>query len=373
MKHWIKLLLMSAALSGAPAQAQTQYTGDGVPLSIDEEIRWRVNRGRFDSASENHLRGTTYSDIPATSGPLAPNQAICTAAQHHSTDMATFGIFQHATITGSAYYDPVTQPNPWDRMTAEGYSWNTAGENIAAGYVGAEDVYLGWWNSEGHRVNMYDSDFREIGNGYAVGSTSYRYWYTMDLGSSGSTCFFTDTLFRDANGNNVYDAGEGVSNVVVSLVCGTNMQSYYDISTTMGSFAVPITSISGGSNVQVVLSNASATTIVLTIPRNYTNFTQVPLTAGERKVYGVFAKPATPQNVGFRQLTLSPRLTVATNSSGATLTWASTKGITYEVQWSTNLPAWNKLTHYTAGTNNAMVVDTVAPPNPGRLYRLVIR
>ena len=29
-------------------------------------------------------------------------------------------------------------------MQAEGYSWNNAGENIAAGYSGAEATYVGW-------------------------------------------------------------------------------------------------------------------------------------------------------------------------------------------------------------------------------------
>src|SRR5512140_1731674 len=132
-------LLLLASLT---AISQTQYAADGVPTGLEEEIRWRVNRGRSDSASENQKRGTAYADVPASAGPLAPNQSLTLAARHHSEDMARNNAFQHATVTGSAYYNPITQPDPWDRMEAEGYSWNNAGENIAAGSSGAEAAYV---------------------------------------------------------------------------------------------------------------------------------------------------------------------------------------------------------------------------------------
>lgn len=163
----IVLLLATLGFSpGISVLAQTQYTSDGTPTALEEEIRWRVNRGPFDSASENQKRGTSYTDIPASAGPVSPHQSLAVACRRHSEDTAKKNLFQHATVTGSAYYNPVTQPNPWDRMQAEGYVWSNAGENIAAGYGGAEAVYVGWWNSTGHRVNMYGSALREIGNGY---------------------------------------------------------------------------------------------------------------------------------------------------------------------------------------------------------------
>ncbi len=92
MMRYVLLASVSAAvISGAGercALGQTEYTKDGEPSGIEEEIRWRVNRGRFDSASENLARGTAYSDVPASSGPLAPNQSLTLAARHHSEDMA---------------------------------------------------------------------------------------------------------------------------------------------------------------------------------------------------------------------------------------------------------------------------------------------
>src|SRR5580765_1023774 len=203
MKRVFVLFWVTGALGWSQVgTAQTPYVLDGTPTGAEEEIRWRVNRGRFDTASENQIRSTSYTDVPASTGPLAPNQSLALASRHQSEDMAKHNIFQHTTVTNSAYYNWITQPNPWDRMTAEGYSWNSAGENIAAGYSGSEAVYVGWWNSRGHRENMFNSGFREIGCGYFYwAASSFHAYYTMDLGSSGSTRFFTDTLFNDANGN----------------------------------------------------------------------------------------------------------------------------------------------------------------------------
>ena len=300
------VLFLLTGLSGPLgfAAAPAQYIADGLPTGLEEEIRWRVNRGRFDTASENQTRGTAYADVPASAGPLAPNQSLALAARHHSEDMAKKNVFQHETVPGSAYYNPVSQPEPWDRMQAEGYSWNNAGENIAAGYSGAEAAYVGWWNSTGHRVNMYNSALREIGDGYYYwSSSSYGRYYTMDLGSSGSTCFFTDTLFRDANSNGIYDQAEAIAGVSITLLVGGVPHSYFDLSSAVGSFAIPIQSIATAAPVQVVLSNTTTASVTLNIPRDYGNYTTVALAPGGSRAFGVFTKPSGARNVGFRNVT----------------------------------------------------------------------
>jgi len=364
------------------ARAQTPYSSDGTPAGIEEEIRWRLNRGRFDSASENATRGTSYSDVPASSGPLAPNQSITLAARHQSEDMAKMNVFQHATVPGSFYYNAVTQPNPWDRMSAEGYSWNSAGENIAAGYSGAEAAYVGWWNSSGHRANMYNGGLREIGNGFYNWSTStYRNYYTMDLGSSGNNCFFTDTLFRDANGNGVYEQGEAVAGVAIRLIVGTTTFSAYDVSSAVGSFAIPIQTIASGALVQVVLSNTTASALTLSIPRDYLNYTTVPLASGESRVYGTFTRPTTTRNTGLRDVTtvqnllVAPRLGLVRAGSTIRLSWASESGLQYQPQWTTNFVVWSGLTNgFMAGTGGSLSFsDSALNLTAPKYYRLLVR
>ena len=364
------------------ARAQTQYVTDGTPTGLEEEIRWRGNRGRFDSASENQTRATAYADVPASSGPLAPNQSLTVAARHHSEDMARQNLFQHATVTNSAFYNPVTQPNPWDRMTAEGYSWNSAGENIAAGYSGAEAVYVGWWNSTGHRVNMYNSGLREIGNGYFNWNAStYHSYYTMDLGSSGSTRFFTDTLFRDTSGNGTYEQGEGIAGVAVRLVVAGKAHTSYDLSTSVGSFAIPIQSIASGASVQVVLSNTTAAQVQLSIPKDYRVYNQFTLAPNQSKVLGTFTQPAAGRNAGLRDVVPAPatanppQVLLAKAGTDLLVSWRSETNLEYVVQRSTNLLNWSDLSpSYQAGSGTNMTWrDAAAGSRRQNYYRVLLR
>jgi uncharacterized protein YkwD len=381
--QFVRVLLLGLAAAGAvqPSFAQSQYTGDGTPTGLEEEIRWKVNRGRFNSASENLLRGTAYTDVPASSGPLAPCQSITLSARHQSEDMAKVNLFQHATVPGSLYYNPITQPNPWDRMAAEGYSWNYAGENIAAGYSGSEAAYVGWWNSTGHRENMYNSAYREIGDGYYNWTAStYQKYYTMDLGNTGNNCFFTDTIFQDTNKDGIYEQTEGVAGVAILLVAGTSQFGSYDISSSIGSFAIPIQSIAGGVTVQVVLSNTTAATVTLSIPRDYTNYSTVSLAPGQSRVYGTFTQSATTRNVGLRDVTpaqipvVAARLGLARTGTNMLLNWPSALGQSYQVQWTTNFVVWSGLTNaFQPGTGSNMTwLDAAAPARGPKFYRLLI-
>ena len=375
------ILFMGLAGGSCLAAVPTQYNADGTPTGLEEEIRWRVNRGRFDAASENQTRGTAYTDVSSTAGPLAPNQSLTLAACHQSEDLAKHNLFQHETVPGSAYYNSTTQPEPWDRMAAEGYSWNYAGENIAAGYSGAEAAYVGWWNSTGHRENMYNSAFREIGNGYFYWSSSaYRSYYTMDLGNSGNSCFLTDTLFSDANANGLYDQGEGVPGVYVTLVVGGVTYSNFDISTAVGSFALPIQSITAAAAVQVVLSNTSAASITMSIPRDYRTYTKMTLAPAEGRVFGMFNKPAGARNISFREVMpvqlpiVSPKLDIAPSGRNVLLTWHSETGLQYLPQRTLDLLVWTNLSAgYQPGTGGNMSwQDSVANVGNRRFYRLLV-
>jgi uncharacterized protein YkwD len=105
--------------------------------------------------------------------PLRANSTLNTVALTHSKNMANQDFFSHVGRDGS---------QSWDRMTAAGYRWSAAGENISAGQRTAEDVFNGWANSSGHRANLLNPNFRDIGVGYYelandTGSVNYnRYW-----------------------------------------------------------------------------------------------------------------------------------------------------------------------------------------------------
>lgn len=54
------------------------------------------------------------------------------------------------------------------------YAYSTVGENIAYGQTSPEDVMNSWMNSSGHRANILNAEFEEIGVGcYVKGSRKY--------------------------------------------------------------------------------------------------------------------------------------------------------------------------------------------------------
>ena len=66
-----------------------------------------------------------------------------------------------------------TYGSPFDMMKQFGITYRTAGENIAMGYPTAEAVVDGWMNSEGHRANILNASFTEIGVGYVADGNYY--------------------------------------------------------------------------------------------------------------------------------------------------------------------------------------------------------
>jgi uncharacterized protein YkwD len=94
--------------------------------------------------------------------PLAANARLDRAAQHHAEDMLARNYFAHASPEGRTVRD---------RARDAGFDWRAIGENIAEGQTSVEEVMDTWMHSPGHRRNILDRDFREMGVGLALGRT----------------------------------------------------------------------------------------------------------------------------------------------------------------------------------------------------------
>ncbi|MFI1159142.1 CAP domain-containing protein [Streptomyces sioyaensis] len=103
--------------------------------------------------------------------PLTVNAKLTKAAQDHSQDMADHKNMSHTGSDGS---------DPGDRITKAGYNWSAYGENVAYGYSSPESVMQGWMTSPGHKRNILDCSFKEIGVGHAQPGD---YW-TQDFGAA---------------------------------------------------------------------------------------------------------------------------------------------------------------------------------------------
>ncbi|MEL6778261.1 MAG: CAP domain-containing protein [Cyanobacteria bacterium J06597_16] len=101
--------------------------------------------------------------------PLTLSTELAQAAQDHANDMANNNYFAHEGSNGST---------PATRAKARGYNFSAIAENIGAGYSSPAEVVQGWLNSPGHRKNILNGTYTEIGLGFARNSQSKfgTYW-----------------------------------------------------------------------------------------------------------------------------------------------------------------------------------------------------
>ena len=98
--------------------------------------------------------------------PLNVQSQLSSAARGHSQDMACNDIFSHTGSDGSS---------PFDRIAWQGYSFSAAAENIYAGsgpYNSPQEAFNAWMNSPGHRDNMLNPVYTDIGIGYSYNAAS---------------------------------------------------------------------------------------------------------------------------------------------------------------------------------------------------------
>lgn len=95
-------------------------------------------------------------------GNLTLNGALAQAAQAKADDMVARNYWSHTTPDGK---------EPWMFITNTGYQYLAAGENLAYGFSTSSDAVTGWMNSPGHRANILNGKYQEVGFGIANGAS----------------------------------------------------------------------------------------------------------------------------------------------------------------------------------------------------------
>jgi len=294
-----------------PTLAWAQQYDSGDPTAAEQVVLESINRARSNPSAEGARLSAAavtsnpslVASLPGVTGipggditegliapnnnvgvrpPLAMNKILLGTARAHNTDMYTNDLFQHNSSGG---VDPGT------RFLNAGYdilSGGSLGENIAeAGSTGGGLVA----NSDqlenilmidtgvvgrGHRVNLLDAAlspiYREIGIGYLhndipTASLHMTDLMTQDFGRiNANGPFLVGVVFNDANSNNIYDAGEGISGITINILSGGTLKGAFAVSATAGGYVVPITGLSGTLTVQITggsLTSAFSTDIGL--------------------------------------------------------------------------------------------------------------
>ena len=198
------------------------------PSNYEQLILELINRARLDPQAEADRLGISLNkNLPAgtispdSKQPLAHNSSLNDAATSHSNWMLNSNTFSH---TGSGGSDP------GDRMQAAGYqftgSW-TWGENIAwNGTTGtlnvlnaAQSAHDGLFDSAGHRENILNGNFKEVGLGASTGNfQGYNaFMLTENFAKSGTGSFITGVAYNDNNSDDFYSVGEGRAGLTISL------------------------------------------------------------------------------------------------------------------------------------------------------------
>lgn len=105
--------------------------------------------------------------------PLNSNWQLSRVARYKSEDMIAKRYFSH---TSPTYGSPFTM------MKNFGINYRTAGENIAYGQSTPAQVMNSWMGSSGHRQNILNPSFTQIGVGVGKNSAGQLYWTQMFIG-----------------------------------------------------------------------------------------------------------------------------------------------------------------------------------------------
>ena len=262
----LAILAFGTLLPDALAQ-QVQYS-HGEPTALEQKMLELINRSRMNPAQEGilldgvntaysgdararkpsffaNLRGE-FASYPAVP-PLAFNYKLIQAARAHSQDMLTRNFFAHVNPSGQ---------DPTARGAAAGYD-SGVGENIdGAGATNGDEVLQGHYgfmvdydnidtsHPLGHRLNVLDASYSEIGVGMAGSYSPGR--ITQDFGGP-ARAYILGVAYGDTNGNGTYDPGEGRSGITIRPDIG----NYFAVTSASGGFAIPI------DPVQTVTDNVS--------------------------------------------------------------------------------------------------------------------
>ena len=103
-------------------------------------------------------------------GSVSQNASLDAVAQIRAQEIAQS--FSHTRPDGT---------NCFTILDQYGIPNSAAGENIAAGYGTPEEVMTGWMNSDGHRANILNSSFGQVGIGYYTDPNGVygTYWVQM--------------------------------------------------------------------------------------------------------------------------------------------------------------------------------------------------
>ncbi|ESQ79520.1 CAP domain-containing protein [Asticcacaulis sp. YBE204] len=156
----------------SPALSQ-KLLGPRTVYTIDEQAR---------AYALSVLAMVNVERVKAGCAALNLDEGLMQAAQRQSLSMAQQDYFYHHTADG------VKLKN---RVDEAGYMYTLLGENIGAGQKAPAEIVDGWMNSSGHRANILNCAYEDMGLGFVYQADDrpidgqalpYKYYWTQVFG-----------------------------------------------------------------------------------------------------------------------------------------------------------------------------------------------
>ena len=156
---WIFLIPVLVLASCVPAQPPS--TGNPPPAPAPASQAAEVADELVDLTNVERAR--------AGLARLRANAKLMRAAQIQAEQVASARRLDHV-LPGAEY------PRPEDRVDAAGYVWQALAENLSFNDRTAAEAVRSWMNSSGHRANILNATYTEIGTGYALDRAGQPYY-----------------------------------------------------------------------------------------------------------------------------------------------------------------------------------------------------
>lgn len=145
--------------------ASTNTAGSG-----DSETQQKEERQAEMTQAEAVLKLVNQERQKAGVQPLTLSDKLTNIAYTKAKDMADKNYFSHQSPTYGS---------PFDMLKQFGVSYSYAGENIAAGQKTAEEVMDSWMNSSGHKANILNKNYTQLGVGFYRGGEYGTKWVQL--------------------------------------------------------------------------------------------------------------------------------------------------------------------------------------------------
>jgi uncharacterized protein YkwD len=156
-RHALAAFVAAAVVFAAPATASACEHKYALPGQASNKTIKRTTLCLLNNQRKIHGRHA-----------LSPNKRLARAARRHAADMVERNYFSHTTPGGASFVDRIMRQD----YVNPGEGW-TLGENLAWGsyqLATPKAIVRSWMHSPGHRANILNPGFREIGIGVALGA-----------------------------------------------------------------------------------------------------------------------------------------------------------------------------------------------------------